>query len=415
MLVQRRSLSPLLLVLFSLVMGLPVHASEQTVFTDAASPLFDDSSLQELRLRVNANDWQALVEHYDEDTYYPADVVWRDQVIRNIGIRSRGSGSRNPNKPGLKLDFNRYVSGQRLLGLNALVLDNLYQDPALIRERVSMKLFERMDVIAPRESFAKVWMNDLYLGVYAVVESVDSRFLRRPGLDRNGYLFDYEWQGVWWFTEFGDDPEPYERMFQAETREDDSWAALYGTIETFVHTVNEPHQIVRDIGEFLDIPAFLRALAVETFLAEWDGLVGDFGINNFYLYRPSTSTQFTFVPWDKDNTFKARDYPVWPDGMNNNVLTSQLMNVDQLREYYLEALLRCAAIADESVSRADGTSAPWLLHNIDQEFEQIREAALADGRKRISNETFVGAVDELREFARSRPDFVRAFVASRQR
>ncbi len=177
-------LRPLLFASLLVLLAGP-QALAQPGFTDAATPLFDDSVLHELRLRMNATDWQRLVDNYDRDDYYPADVIWKDQTIRNIGIRSRGSGSRNPNKPGLKLDFNRYVSGQRLLGLNALVLDNLYQDQALIRERLVMKVFERMNVVAPREVFATLWVNELYLGVYAIVESVDSRFLRRPGLDRD--------------------------------------------------------------------------------------------------------------------------------------------------------------------------------------------------------------------------------------
>jgi spore coat protein CotH len=333
-------------------------AAAQSPVSDAASVLFDASTLQEIRLRVNERDWNTLVENYGRDDYYPADLVWGDQIIHNIGIRSRGSGSRNPYKPGLKLDFNRYVSGQRLLGLNALVLDNLWQDDALIRERISMRLFEKMDVVAPREVFATVWVNELYLGVYAVVESVDSRFLRRPGLDRDGYLYDYEYQGLWWFEHLGEDLAPYEARFQPETREDDSAAALFGPIEQFVFTVNEPHQIVRDVGEFLDIEAFLRLLAVDTFLADWDGIVGDFGINNFYLYRPSASKQFTFIPWDKDNTFKSRDYPVWPDGMTNNVLTRQLMNVDALRDYYFASLRRVIDLVEAPVQRPDGSSVP---------------------------------------------------------
>lgn len=382
---------------------------------DDATPLFDDGTLHDVRIRVNARDWETLIEHYDRDDYYPADFVWQDRVVRNIGIRSRGSGSRNPTKPGLKIDFNRYVSGQRLLGLNALVLDNLYQDPALVRERVAMKLFEKMNVIAPREVFTRVWINDdIYLGVYAIVESIDSRFLRRPGLDRNGFLYDYEWQDMWWFTPF-DELDEYERRFQPETQEDAPWSELFGVLDTFVRTTNAPHRIQRDIGEFLDIQSFLRYLAVETFLAEWDGIVGDFGINNFYLYRPSTSKQFTFIPWDKDNTFKAKDYPVWPDRVFQNKLTEQLLNDDELRSYYFDALLDCVRLAEEGVTTTDAEARPWLLHEIETQFVQIREAALADGRKPIGNDTFEANVDVLREFARERPAFVRAFVASRRR
>ena len=55
--------------------------------------------------------------------------------------------------------------------------------------------------------------------------------------------------------------------------------------------------------EFLDLKKFIRHLAIENFLAEEDGLTGDYGPNNFYIYRFQNTTKFQFMPWDKSNTF----------------------------------------------------------------------------------------------------------------
>ena len=44
-------------------------------------------------------------------------------------------------------------------------------------------------------------------------------------------------------------------------------------------------------------------LATEVFLGEQDGLLGDWGMNNLYLYRPADSTRFSMIPWDKSQTF----------------------------------------------------------------------------------------------------------------
>ena len=35
----------------------------------------------------------------------------------------------------------------------------------------------------------------------------------------------------------------------------------------------------------IDLGGFMRYIAVENFLAEQDGLLGNWGVNNFYLYR----------------------------------------------------------------------------------------------------------------------------------
>src|SRR5690606_16222541 len=60
-----------------------------------AAELFDDTVVHELRLEMHGDDWSQLQAHYLENTYYPADLHWNGHVVRNIGVRSRGSGSRD--------------------------------------------------------------------------------------------------------------------------------------------------------------------------------------------------------------------------------------------------------------------------------------------------------------------------------
>jgi spore coat protein CotH len=65
-------------------------------------------------------------------------------------------------KLGLLLDFDRFAAGRRFLGLAALVLDNAWQDPSFVRESVTMALFARMGQPAPRESYARLFINGTY-------------------------------------------------------------------------------------------------------------------------------------------------------------------------------------------------------------------------------------------------------------
>src|SRR5580765_7677227 len=83
------------------------------------APFFDDSVLHEIQLDMNSKDWQTLKENYLSNAYYPCDFRWGDQVVRNIGIRSRGTASRSEVKPGLRVDFNRYSDDQTFLGLTS--------------------------------------------------------------------------------------------------------------------------------------------------------------------------------------------------------------------------------------------------------------------------------------------------------
>ncbi len=81
---------------------------------------FNPAVLQRIELWLNDADWAKLKAAFQENTYYPADVVWNGQTVRNVGIRSRGLGSRSATKPGLRVDFDRYSTGQQFLGLNRL-------------------------------------------------------------------------------------------------------------------------------------------------------------------------------------------------------------------------------------------------------------------------------------------------------
>src|SRR5688572_24722421 len=93
----------------------------------SSDDFFNPNALQRIELWLNSSDWEKLKAAFQENTYYPADVTWNGQTVRNVGIRSRGLGSRSGTKPGLRVDFDRYSDKQTFLGLKSFVLDNLTQ------------------------------------------------------------------------------------------------------------------------------------------------------------------------------------------------------------------------------------------------------------------------------------------------
>ena len=105
------------LVTAALTVWLGVSQSQ----AQTADQLFANQSLQRLDLWVHTADWNKLGTEFQTNAYYPADLAWNGQTVRNVGIRSRGRGSRSGTKPGLRVDFNRYASDQRFLGLKSLV------------------------------------------------------------------------------------------------------------------------------------------------------------------------------------------------------------------------------------------------------------------------------------------------------
>ena len=49
---------------------------------------------------------------------------------------------------------------------------------------------------------------------------------------------------------------------------------------------------------------------MQGFLANNDGILGNFGINNFYLYRFNNSTRHRLIPWDEDKAFISSDIEI---------------------------------------------------------------------------------------------------------
>src|SRR5581483_7024979 len=178
---------------------------------------------------------------YRDNTFYPCDLEWNGVKVYNAGCRSRGSGSRNGTKPGLLVDFDHYVDGQRFLGLHSLVLDNCWQDASMIRERLSMLVFNQMGIPAPRVSHTRLHVGPSrdYAGVYALVENVNTDFLARHFEEAGGYLYEFKWiDPGYHFDDLGDDLEPYAERFEPRTHETASIYTLFAPIRDMVQTVN---------------------------------------------------------------------------------------------------------------------------------------------------------------------------------
>ena len=151
--------------------------------------LFAADTLHDVHLYIHPRDLQRLRSEYRENTYFPADLVWRQTRVRNVAVRSRGGGAtRDAVKLSFRVDINRYNPRQTFLGLRAIVLDNLFQDRTMMHEALSMSVHARMGQIAMRESFCRVYVNGEYQGLYTIVEDVDESFLTRTFGRVGGYL-----------------------------------------------------------------------------------------------------------------------------------------------------------------------------------------------------------------------------------
>ena len=201
-----------------------------------------------------------------------------------------------------------------------------------------MALFWRLGIPAPREAHARLYVNNEYAGLYVIVESVDKRLLARvfgaidEDTQNDGFLFEFNWENEWHLEHLGDELGPYKERFDAKTHESKSDEEKYRPIEELVRLANETREdrLIETISPLLDVPAFIRYVAAQNFVAEIDGVLGTWGVNNFYLYRLENRTQHVFIAWDDDVAFWGPTFPT-NEGHDANVLMNKLMRLPEVQ------------------------------------------------------------------------------------
>lgn len=351
----------------------------------AADPIFDQSRLHEVRLVMDPDHWAALRRDFRLNNYYAANISLDGEVVQQVGIRSRGFGSRSGEKPGIKIDFNKYNKTQEFHGYKTMVLDNGVQDESLLRERLAYATFEAMGHPAPQIAHTRLTVNDEYAGVYTLVESVSKPFLQMRFGEEGGTLFDYEYVDDYRFSVRGADKGAYSPSpFEPETNEN----KLDDGLAEFVKTANDAPEagFAQTISAYIDVDRFLAYIATENALAESDGFLGYAGMNNFYAYQYGGQKKFVFIPWDKDTSFNAPEWPILYN-VETNVLVRKLLADPAKKQVYLDAVKRAVN---------SYVNAAFLGPKLEQAYTQIREAVIADTKKPNSNNDFELAITGLR-------------------
>jgi len=374
---------------------------------------FDSSVLQRIDLRMDPAEWTLLHDKYLESTYYRCNFEWRGIVVASAGVKSRGTGSRNPIKPALGIDFSKFVSAQRFLGLKSIVLRNLAQDPTGAHEMVTEKMFARLGLPYSREAHVRLYVNDTYAGVYVLVEPFDERFLSTRFDESDGYLFEVTRTGdPYHFESLGSDPSLYvPAYFDPKTHSSNPDSAWLVNLIQLINSAPDS-EFATSVGRYLDLEAFVTHLAVEQFMADWDGFLGELGMNNTYFYRRVKDRPALFLLWDKDGAMYGVDYSIWFN-TNSNVLARRALAVPALRQRYMETI--------ESAATAAGGPRGWM----EQEFtrvvslihDSIREDPYLvcmhpDGYGPCTIAEVDALVDYTYQFLRGRSAFVRAELSS---
>ena len=337
-----------------------------------------------------------------------------------VGIELKGNlGSlRSVNeKAAFKIKFDKFVEGQRFLGLEKMTLNNMVQDPSMIHEATTYQAFDDMGVPAPHVGYTYLTVNGKSYGVHLNIETQDAQSVENAF----GTTFLAPPQHIY-AGEYGADVtnEPWHgtatkaweaiEVSEGKKKEKGDLEALVAAVEATSTAFSER------VASTTDLTEMTRDWMVEKYVGNWDGYAGngpDYNHpNNYYLYSDA-SGRFQMMPWGTDQTWQSVHHVSF--GAGGGVLfTDCVADTAGCRQSYLaaglEALAALNATSLDTVARCTAAAVrPWQeLEAATSEREKLPDPAL-DGE-----ETLQGATAEVaatRSFIASRPQELAEFLS----
>lgn len=312
----------------------------------------------------------------------------------SIGFRARGNTSLSSQKKSFKIDFNRFVSSQKFEGLEELNLKGEHNDVSILRSFLAQYLLRSAGLAAARTSFVKLYVNNEYKGLYINVEHLDDEFLDlRFPTEANGNLWKcyYGADLTWW----GSNPSSYQAVYELKTNKD---SANYTALLNFINVLNNVPSVyfACAIQEVFDVDLFLRNIALEILMGQWDGYA--YNKNNYYLYQREGDSKMVYLSYDLDNTFgidwfninwALRNVYSWSPGNQARPLYTKLMAVPYFKDRFTFHML-------------DILNTIWTVSELqfllEQKQQLISPAALLDNYKGLdygfTNQDFLEALQQ---------------------
>jgi hypothetical protein len=249
-----------------------------------------------------------------------------------VGIRLKGSlGSfRNlDGKAAFKVKFNEFVKGQKFLGLKKLTLNNMVQDPSMLRESLAYPAFRGAGIPAPNTGYAYVYLNGIDYGVHLNLETMDDVALEK----RFGPFADPQhlYEGGPFFDLIAADLHEFE-VDEGDDEDLGDLEALIAAAAAATPSFSERLAPVADLEEMR------RFWAAERYVGHWDGYSGT-NVNNYYLYSDPDGV-FQMLPWGTDQTLRFSSLPFVGAG---GILFEQCLAEQACEAAYLEDLEAVAA------------------------------------------------------------------------
>ncbi|MBX9851618.1 MAG: CotH kinase family protein [Cytophagaceae bacterium] len=415
--------------LFALFLFAASNLNGQSQST-AGDDLFNADIIYTIDINFSqANYWTQLQNNKsfddanDTSTYIPATVIINGISLDSVGIQFKGNSSYYnypSNKKPFTLSFNEYLPGQEYDNLKSINLNNLYQDPTFMREKLFLDFLNEKGLYAPRANYARLYINGSYWGLYLMVERVNKTFLKDRFILNTGNLFkgDRGTSACAYLTYYTGMTNYY-NCYELKTNETaNDWSDLIDLTYQINNTTNA--QFRDSVEAVMNTNSFIGAWAAYNLFIDFDSYPYRF-VHNYYLYHNPITNKFEWIVWDASTAF-GLDVPgtisqientsvLYLESPQSNRPLCQRMLADNI---YKDSYLKYVC------SFANNDFLPSVLNpKIDSLYNRIKFYVYADAMKMYSNTDFDnninapnGSIPGLKSFIANRSTSVLNELAS---
>ena len=374
--------------------------SKRASITSSVSPssakphklLFAASSLHDLYINMDRRDWSRLTENVLANDYYPASLSWNGTSAPEIRLRARGRQSRDARKPSLRVDLKAGGKKSPIPKVHGFVLNNLAGDATCLHDWLALKLFRKAGVATPRRSFARVFVNNQYYGVYSLGEEVDEHFLQRHFREHKGHLYQYH-SAPGTTHESASAGQGLKAVNHRKAQKPERNATILSGLRTGKLAALGGHKNAPP-----DVRHLATVLAVESFCDDRQGFLSESGPDGLYYYSARKPPMAHVIPWGRNDAFLAWQRPLFHQ-VDLSPVAQRLLAQDYAREVYHETIAELAAL---------GGSNAWLEQKILDRASALRGAVLEDPYRSQTRASFDDAIQELLVFALRRGDHLKS-------
>lgn len=391
-----------LLVMVAFANGQVKTATTKVSKKDFGKSFFAKDSIHSIRISFSeCNYWDSLgiyrkwQDSLETPFYMQAAITIDGKTLYSCGVRFKGESSYQfhpGRKKPFRIKFNRFVKGQDFNGLEEINLNNNFKDPTMIREKIYLDLMHKYNLPAPRATYAKVYLNDKYLGLYLVTDNIDDIFLKQRFNDSRGNLFQGEPLAN--LVYYGNDPNKYyQKYILRNNRTKNDWSDLIKLIKTINDSTLNESEYMKRLDSNIDLDQMLRSWAINNLLGNIDAY-NMFYPHNYFLYHDSLTFRWYWISLDGNYAFAAWN-PImnFPQLTRMSVLTPDTIPYTGSRPLLEKTLMKNKMIRKRYLNivsdlLVNDLQPEKITHTIDSLSLRIRVSVYADVNKMYSNTDF---------------------------